>query len=175
MNGRVCVLAAALAAALLLTPLAASALVDCWRHDRSSETMVYDCPEPAPDADRDLMGRPPEDYAILEHSVQEWVREQAKDIPERIRQIHATEPGFVPQDQRNCLMRESLRGNAEAIGVCRIPRDLYSNAIAFVGELNASGYRVSTAFLRKYCEKSMDVGVSFTCTYGDVTIEWYSQ
>jgi hypothetical protein len=87
------------------------------------------------------------------------------------RQYTATDPGWVGP-KMDCLRNESLRGNPEAIGACGVPRELYLSAIGFVAELNVHGELVSTAFLRKFCQNSLEVGVSFSCSYGGVTLNF---
>jgi cytochrome oxidase assembly protein ShyY1 len=90
---------------------------------------------------------------------------------ELVRQYHANDSGRVGP-KMDCLRKESLRGNAEAIGACGVPRNLYPSAINFVAGLNVHGELVSMAFLRKFCQNSLEVGVSFSCTYGGVTMNF---
>jgi hypothetical protein len=46
-------------------------------------------------------------------------------------------------------------------------------SISLLGALNSGGELLATGFLRQFCVKSMEVGVSYTCTYEGVTIEWH--
>jgi hypothetical protein len=91
-------------------------------------------------------------------------------MQERVREMFATAPDRVGSKNMSCLLRESLHGNAEAISDCGIPGELFPSAINLLAETNDYGRSVSPAFVEKYCEKSMKVHVSFTCTYGGVTM-----
>jgi hypothetical protein len=138
---------------------ALAARVACWRHDKATDTMIYDCPEPAPDADRDLMGRPPTEPT------------GPSFLQERLQEMHAVDPARI-SSKIGCLLRETQRDNAEAITACGIPEELYPAAInVLAGGGSARGF-YSSAFVHKYCEKSLEIGVSFTCTYGGVTMEF---
>jgi hypothetical protein len=61
-------------------------------------------------------------------------------------------PGRLTEVQRNYLMSEALlfmKNNPDPIAACKIPRDLYSPAIALVGGFNNQGQLLSYAFLQR--------------------------
>src|SRR5947209_4862962 len=57
---------------------------------------------------------------------------------ELVRQYHANDAGRVGS-KMDCLRKESLRGNPEAIGACGVSHELYPSAINFVAGLNIHG------------------------------------